>query len=54
MAKEFRNYKWKSQGERLLDEPVKLFDDALDALRYAVLYHKKLNRRSGGWDFASF
>lgn len=54
MSKEFRNYKWKSQGERLLDEPVKLFDDALDAMRYAVLYHKKNNRTSGGWDFASF
>ena len=54
MAKEFRNYKWKSHGERLLDEPVKLFDDALDALRYAVLYHKKNSRSSGGWDFASF
>lgn len=54
LAKEFRNYKWKSQGERILDEPIKMFDDALDALRYAVLYHKRNKRSSGGYDFASF
>lgn len=53
IAKEFRNYKWKSQGDRLLDEPIKLWDDACDAIRYAVLYHKKNNRSTGGWDFAS-
>lgn len=54
LANEFRNYKWQSKGDRLLDEPVKLFDDALDALRYAVLFHKKNNRKSGGYDFISF
>jgi len=54
IAKEFRNYKWKSQGESLLDEPIKKFDDALDAIRYAVLHHKHNSRRSGGWDFVSF
>lgn len=54
MSKEFRNYKWKSQGDRLLDEPIKLFDDALDAMRYAILYHKKNKRSTGGYDFASF
>lgn len=54
LANEFRNYKWQSKGERLLDEPVKLFDDALDALRYAILFHKKNNRKSGGYDFISF
>jgi phage terminase large subunit len=54
LANEFRNYKWQSKGERLLDDPIKLFDDALDALRYAVLFHKKNNRKSGGYDFVSF
>ena len=54
LANEFRNYKWQSKGDRLLDEPVKLFDDALDALRYAILFHKKNNRKSGGYDFISF
>lgn len=54
IAKEFRNYKWKSVGEKLTDEPIKMFDDALDALRYAVLYHKKHTSKSGSWDFVSF
>jgi phage terminase large subunit len=55
LAREFRNYKWKSQGERLLDEPVKLWDDAMDALRYSVLYHKKhYSKNVGGYDFISF
>ncbi len=53
IAKEFRNYKWKEIRERLTDEPIKLWDDAMDSIRYAVLYHKKNNRTSGGWDFAS-
>ena len=53
LSKEFRNYKWKSIGERILDEPIKLFDDGMDAIRYAVLYHKKTKRSSGGWDFMS-
>jgi phage terminase large subunit len=53
IAKEFRNYKWKEIRERLTDEPIKLWDDAMDAMRYAILYHKKTNRSSGGWDFAS-
>lgn len=54
MAKEFRNYKWKVLGDKLQDEPVKLWDDAMDALRYAVLYHKKNNSKSGGYEFISF
>ena len=35
--KEFRSYKWKETSDgKVLDEPVKFFDDAMDALRYAV------------------
>lgn len=53
--KEFRNYKWKStKDDKLLDEPIKMWDDALDAMRYAILYHKKHNSTVGGWDFTSF
>lgn len=51
MAKEFRNYKWKSIGDRILDEPIKLWDDAMDAMRYSILYHKKMRRSSGSIDF---
>lgn len=51
LKKEFKNYKWKMAGERVLDEPIKLHDDGMDAMRYAILYYKKNKRSAGGWDF---
>lgn len=39
--KEIRGYKWKTNGDRILDEPVKVNDDAMDAARYGSLYIKK-------------
>ncbi len=54
IKKEFSNYKWKMSGEQLLDEPIKKFDDAMDAMRYAILYYKRNNADAGGWEFASF
>jgi phage terminase large subunit len=36
IKKEYDNYKWKKVGDQITDEPVKLFDDAMDAIRYAV------------------
>lgn len=42
ILKEIRNYKWKEDRMgKLENEPVKLFDDALDAIRYAVHTHIK-------------
>jgi phage terminase large subunit len=50
IIKELRNYKWKKNGDQTLDEPVKLFDDGLDAARYVIyqyyLNHKKPKRRT--------
>lgn len=34
--KEYRLYSWKTIGEAVIDEPVKLNDDAMDAIRYAI------------------
>lgn len=34
--KEYKSYSWKTNKEQILDEPIKLYDDAMDALRYAV------------------
>lgn len=39
--KEYKMYSWKTNKEHILDEPVKLWDDGLDALRYAIHTHKK-------------
>lgn len=41
LLKEYQNYKWKKVGDQILDEPVKLFDDAMDAVRYATTYIKQ-------------
>jgi phage terminase large subunit len=41
LKKEYQNYKWKKVGDTILDEPVKLWDDAMDATRYAVTYIKE-------------
>ena len=54
LNREFKNYKWKEVNERLIDEPIKLFDDALDALRYSVLYHRRNFLSVGGWEFDQF
>jgi phage terminase large subunit len=44
LIKELTSYKWKSNGDIILDEPVKAFDDGCDALRYAVHWVKKKNK----------
>lgn len=41
LKKEYQNYKWKKIGDNITDEPVKLWDDAMDATRYAVAYIKE-------------
>jgi phage terminase large subunit len=47
IQKEYRNYMWKKIGDRILDEPVKNYDDAMDAIRYAVYQIKDLYYNSG-------
>jgi phage terminase large subunit len=38
IRREYENYKWKKIGDQILDEPIKLFDDAMDAIRYATTH----------------
>ena len=40
ILKEYKLYNWKTDKDRVLDEPVKINDDAMDALRYAIHTHK--------------
>jgi len=42
LKKEYRNYMWKRIGDKILDEPAKAWDDAMDAIRYAVYQIKDL------------
>jgi len=45
LLKEISAYKWKVNGDILLDEPVKVYDDAMDAMRYAIHYWKSKNKK---------
>ena len=38
LRREYENYKWKKIADFITDEPVKLFDDAMDAIRYATTH----------------
>jgi len=38
IKKEYENYKWKKIGDMITDEPVKMWDDAMDAIRYATTH----------------
>lgn len=42
LKKEYDNYKWKKVGDIITDEPVKLFDDAMDAVRYATTFIREM------------
>ena len=41
LKREYENYKWKKVGDFITDEPVKLYDDAMDAIRYATTHIKQ-------------
>lgn len=47
VMKEFEGYKWKKQGERMLEEPIKVDDDLMDSIRYAAMYIKKYLSNQG-------
>jgi phage terminase large subunit len=40
LFKELSSYKWATAGDMILDEPVKLWDHLIDAMRYSIHYHK--------------
>jgi phage terminase large subunit len=45
LIKEISSYKWKTNGDITLDEPVKVYDDAMDAMRYGIHYWKSKNKK---------
>jgi phage terminase large subunit len=51
ILEELRRYKWKVKNEMRTDEPVKLFDDALCALRYAIYTWTYKTQRANSYDF---
>ena len=51
LQEELRRYKWKIKNEMRTDEPVKLFDDGLSAMRYALYTWNNRNSRRNSYDF---
>ena len=49
LKKEYDNYKWKKIGDTITDEPIKLFDDAMDAIRYATTFIKEMYFSDDGY-----
>lgn len=41
IQREWKMYSWKTKGDQILDEPVKLHDDLLDSIRYAIYSSQK-------------
>lgn len=51
LQEELRRYKWKMKGEMKTDEPIKLFDDGLCAIRYATFTYLTKTGRANAYDF---
>ena len=48
---ELRKYKWKMKNEMKTDEPIRLFDDGLCAIRYAVFTYLTKQSKANAYDF---
>lgn len=51
ILEELRRYKWRMRNEIRTDEPIKLFDDGLCALRYALYTWTYKTKKSNAYDF---
>jgi len=51
LQEELRRYKWKMRGDIKTDEPIKLFDDGLCAIRYATYTYLTKTMKSRQYDF---
>ena len=51
LQEEVRRYKWKMKGDIKTDEPIRLFDDGLCAIRYATFTYLTKTMKSRDYDF---
>lgn len=50
VLREIKSYRWKKDAQdRMLEEPVKILDHSMDAMRYCVFNERK--RPSGDWSY---
>jgi len=45
LISEMRRYQWKSKDEVIIYEPVKVNDDLVDAMRYAIWNYYRVTKR---------
>lgn len=51
LINEFRRYQWKTKNEQIIYEPVKVADDLLDSMRYAIWNYYRDTKRKDDYDF---
>jgi phage terminase large subunit len=51
LINEIRRYSWKTKNEQIIYEPVKLFDDGMDSMRYLIYNYFKTTERINAYDF---
>jgi phage terminase large subunit len=51
LVNEMRKYQWKSKNETIIYEPVKIGDDLVDAMRYAIWNYYRTTKRFDDYDF---
>jgi phage terminase large subunit len=51
LLNEMRKYQWKTKGEEIVYEPVKVNDDLVDSMRYAIWNYYRDTKRRDDYDF---
>jgi hypothetical protein len=54
LIEELKRYSWKTKGEQIVYEPVKVNDDLCDSFRYAVWNYYRTTRSLGNFDYEVF
>ena len=51
LINEMRRYQWKTKNEQIIYEPVKVNDDLVDSMRYAIWNYYRNTQRRDAYDF---
>lgn len=54
LIEELKRYSWKTKGEQIIYEPVKVFDDLCDAMRYAIWNYYRTTAGLNNFDYEVF
>lgn len=51
LINELKRYSWKTKGEQIIYEPVKVMDDLCDSFRYAIWNYYRITKRNDDYNF---